>query len=266
MSDIIDKTPPNEETLKGRIHLIAIPTQTISHTAGNSNLISSNAPFRIFTFEHVGSVCGYIDNESRMYLIGNEYISVSKLDSPTTSMWCGFSASPSFTNIPAPPSGWSVGYARESNVWRIGMLRGSGYDVIDPLQGDSVINGRLISGYDHFTPYLNNYKMSGFDFVLTTDISTTIAFNRMDDFTGSYSNVFNTDLVKYTNGINAVHDLASVAYSRLSDNTTWEVRMPGAGGDDGTYNYLNMVASNLIITHDLKSAKKYVTDGTIPSD
>lgn len=266
MSDIIDKTPPNEETLKGRIHLIGIPTQTIKHYARESSLISSSAPFDIYSFEHVGRVCGYIDGENRMYLIGNEDIFISKLDSPTTSMWCGFNASSSFTNIPAPPSGWSVGYAQESNVWRIGMLRGSGYNVIDPLQGDSIIIGNLISGRERFTAYLNNYKMSGFDFVLTTDINTTIAFKRMEDFTGSGSNVFNTDLVKYTNGINAIHELASVAYSRLSDNTTWEVRMPGGGGADGTSNYRNMLASNLIITHDLDAAKKYVADGTIPSD
>ena len=42
--------------------------------------------------------------------------------------------------------------------------------------------------------------------------------------------------------------------------------MPGGGGADGTSNYMNMLASNLIITHDLDAAKKYVSDGTIPSD
>ena len=266
MSNIIDKTPPNAETLKGRIHSIAIPTQTIRHYYDEPSLISSSSPFDIYSFTHAGRVCGYISGENRMYLIGNEDIFVNKLDSPTTSMWCGFSASPSFWNIPAPPSGWSVGYAQASNVWRIGMLRGSGYNVIDPLQGDSVIMGNFISGKERFTAYLNNYKMSGSAFVLTTDLDTTIAFNRMDDFTGDDSSVFNTDLVKYTNGINAIHDIANVAYSRLSDNTTWEVRMPGGGGSDGASNYRNMLASNLIITHDLNAAKKYVADGTIPSD
>ena len=266
MSDIIDKTPPNEETLKGRIHLIAIPTQTIKRYGGEPSLISSSSPFEIYSFKHVGRVCGYISDENRMYLIGNEDIFVSKLDSPTTSMWCGFSASSSFWNIPAPPSGWSVGYAQENNVWRIGMLRGSGYNVIDPLQGDSIIMGKFISGIKRFSAYLNNYKMSGDNYALTTDLDTTIAFKRMDDFTGSYSSVFNTDLVKYTNGINAIHDLANVAYSRSSDHKKWEVRMPGGGGSDGTSNYMNMLASNLIITHDLESAKKYVADGTIPSD
>ena len=266
MSDIIDKTPPNKETLNGRIHLIAIPTQTITHYAGDSTLISSNQPFDIYSFEHTGRVCGYIDDENRMYLIGNEDIYVNRLDSPTTSMWCGFSASSGFTAVPSPPTGWSGGYAQESNVWRIGMIRGSDYNVIDPLQGDSIISGNLIYGYERFPQYLNNYKMSGFEFVLTTDVSTTIAFKRMDDFTESFSNVFNTDLITYSNGINAIHDLARVAYSRLSDNTKWEVRMPGGGGSDGASNYRNMVASNLIITHDLESAKKYVADGTIPSD
>ena len=265
MSDIIDKTPPNEETLKGRIHLIAIPTQIISHNAGDSTLASSNAPFDIYSFEHKRRVCGYISNENRMYLIGNENIYVNRLDGPSTYMWCGFNASSGFTSVPAPPSGWSVGYAQESNVWRIGMLRGSGYDLIAPLQGDSVIMGNLSYGYERFPNYLNSYKGST-HFLLTNDITTTISFKRMDDFTGNFSNVFNTDLITYTNGINAIHDLAKVAYSRLSDNTKWEVRMPGGGGADGTYNYKNMVASNLIITHDLDAAKKYVSDGTIPSD
>ena len=266
MSDIIDKTPPNEEILKGRIHLIAIPTQRISHNAGDSTLSSSNEPIKIFSFEHRRRVCGYISDENRMYLIGNENINVNLLDGPSTYMWCGFNASSSSIAVPSPPTGWSVGYAQESNVWRIGMMRGSGYNVIAPLQGDNVILGNLSYGYERFPSYLNNYKMSGTHFVLTNDITTTISFKRMADFTGSYSNVFNTDLLNYTNGINAIHDLAKVAYSRLSDNTKWEVRMPGGGGADGKYNYMNMVASNLIITHDLDAAKKYVTDGTIPSD
>lgn len=266
MSDIIDKTPPNAETLKGRIHLIGIPTQIIKHYAGESSLLSSNPSFDAYSFEHTGRVCGYISNENRMYLIGSEDISVQRLDSPTTSMWCGFSASASFTAVPAPPTGWCVGYAQESNVWRIGMMRGSDYNVFEPWTADSVVTGTLRSGRKRFTEYLNNYNVSDSKFVITTDITTTIAFKRMDDFPESGSRVFNTDLVAYTNGINAIHDLASVAYSRLSDRTTWEVRMPGGGGADGTSNYQNMLASNLIITHDLESAKKYVTDGTIPSD
>ena len=266
MSDIIDKTPPNEETLKGRIHLIAIPTQIISHNANDSSLLSSNGMFDIYSFEHEGRVCGYVSDENRMYLIGKENIYVNRLDGPSTYMWCGFNASRGFTAVPAPPTGWSGGYAQESNVWRIGMLRGTGYNVIAPLQGDGIISGNLSYGYERFPQYLNKYKNSDTRFVLTTDIDTTIEFNRMDDFTGSFSCVFNTDLVTYTNGINAIHDLASVAYSRLSDNTKWEVRMSGGAGADGTYNNMNMVASNLIITHDLESAKKYVADGTIPSD
>ena len=266
MSDIIDKTPPNEETLKGRIHLIAIDTQTIKHYGGERTLISSGTPFNIFSFEHTGRVCGYISEENRMYLIGNEDIYVNMLYSPSTSMWCGFSASASFYNVPAPPTGWSTGYAQESNVWRIGMIRGSGYDLIEPLNADNIISGTLTSGDEQFKAYLNNYKMSGYNFSLTEDITTTIAFKRMEDFPDSFSNVFNTGLLTYTNAINAVHDLASVAYSRLGDDTTWVVRMPGGGGSDGTYNYMNMVASNLIITHNLESAKKYVSDGTIPSD
>ena len=266
MSDIIDKTPPNAETLKGRIHLIAIPTHRISHNAHNSSLGSSNEPIDIYSFEHTGRVCGYISDENRMYLLGNENIDVNRLDSPTTSMWCGFNASSGFTAVPSPPTGWSGGYAQESNVWRIGMKRGSDYNLIDPLQGDSVIIGHLSYGYESFPRYLYKYKKSGSDFVLTTDINTTISFKRMDDHTKSFSKVFNTDLTTYTNGINAIHDLASVAYSRLGDDTEWEVRMPGGGGADGTYNYMNMVASNLIITHDLDAAKKYVADGTIPCD
>lgn len=266
MSDIIDKTPPNEETLKGRIHLIAIPTQTIKHYGGERTLISSNTPFKIFSFEHTGRVCGYISDENRMYLIGNEDIYVNRLNSPSTSMWCGFSDSSSFYNIPAPPSGWSVGYAQESNVWRIGMIRGSGYDLIEPLNGDNIISGTLTAGGGQFKEYLNHYTISGSNYSLTEDITTTIAFKRMEDFQDSFSNVFNTGLLTYTNAINAIHDLASVAYNRLGGDTTWVVRMPGGGGSDGTYNYMNMVTSNLIITHDLKSAKKYVDDGTIPSD
>ena len=266
MSDIIDKTPPNLETLKGRIHLIAIPTQTISHKADDLSLISTNGGFDIYSFEHTGRVCGYISNENRMYLIGNGEIYVNRLNSPTTSMWCGFNASSDLTSVPPPPAGWSGGYAQESNVWRIGMTRGSDYNVFEPWNADGVVTGNLGAGRERFYEYLNNYTESGFNFVLTTDITNTIAFNRMDDFPGSGSRVFNTDLVAYTNGINSILGLANLAYGRLGDNTDWEVRMPGGGGLPGTFNYMNMLASNLIITHDLESAKKYVDDGTIPSD
>ena len=266
MSDIIDKTPPNEETLKGRIHLIAIPTQIITHYANEYTLSSSNVPFEVFTFEHSGRVCGYIDSNKRMYLIGNENVNVEMLSYPSTSMWCGFNASSGFTAVPSPPTGWIGGYAQESNVWRIGMRRGSGYNLIEPLSPNGVVTSELTYGYEVFPKYLSNYKKSGDNFVLSTGITETIAFKRMEDFTSNFSNVFNTTYLTYSKAINAIHDLANVAYGRLSVNTRWELSAPGAGGSAETDNYMNMVASNLIITHDLDAAKKYVADGTIPSD
>ena len=266
MSDIIDKTPPNAETLNGSIHLFAIPTQNITHYENEYTLSSSNVNFDIFTFEHSGRVCGYIDKTNRMYLLGNENVNVKRLDYPTTAMWCGFNASRGFTAVPAPPSGWSVGYAQESNVWRIGMTRGTDYNVIEPLSPNGAVTSGLTYGYEAFPKYLSNYKKSGGDFVLSTDISETIAFKRMEDFVDNFSTVFNTTYLTYSKAINAIHDLANVAYSRLGDNTRWEISAPGAGGNADTYAYMNMVSSNLIITHDLDAAKKYVTDGTIPSD
>ena len=266
MSDIIDKTPPNVEILKGRIHLIAIPTQIITHYENEYTLSSSNVPFKIFTFEHSGRVCGYIDKTNRMHLLGNENINVEMLDYPTTAMWCGFNASSGFTAVPSPPTGWSVGYVQESNVWRIGMTRGTDNNVIEPLAPNDVVTSGLTYGYEAFPEYLSNYKQSGVDFVLSTDISKSIAFKRMEDFSGNFSKVFNTTYLNYSKAINAIHDLATMAYGRLGDNTRWQMSAPGSGGNPDTYNYMNMVSSNLIITHDLESAKKYVTDGTIPSD
>lgn len=266
MSDIIDKTPPNEEILKGRIHLIAIPTHIITHYENEYTLSSSNVPFKIFTFEHSGRVCGYIDKTNRMHLLGNENINVEMLDYPTTAMWCRFNASSGFTAVPSPPTGWSVGYAQESNVWRIGMTRGTDHNVIEPLAPNDVVTSGLTYGYEAFPEYLSNYKQSGVDFVLSTDISKSIAFKRMEDFSGNFSKVFNTTYLNYSKAINAIHDLATMAYGRLGDNTRWQMSAPGSGGNPDTYNYMNMVASNLIITHDLEAAKKYVTDGTIPSD
>ena len=266
MSDIIDKTPPNAETLKGRIHLLGIPTHIITHYDNEYTLSSSSVPFNVFSFEHTGRVCGYIDSNKRMYLIGSENVNVEMLSYPSTAMWCGFNASSDFTAVPAPPSGWSGGYAQESNVWRIGMKRGSDYNLIEPLSPNGVVTSGLAYGYDSFSQYLSNYKHSGSDFVLSTDISDTIAFNRMEDFTDNFSNVFNTTYITYSKAINAIHDLANIAYGRLGDTTRWEVTPLGSGGSAETDNYMNMVASNLIITHDLESAKKYVADGTIPSD
>lgn len=266
MSDIIDKTPPNEEILKGRIHLIAIPTQIITHYANTYTLSSSNVPFMIFTFEHSGRVCGYIDKTNRMYLLGNENVNVKMLNYPSTAMWCGFNASSGFTAVPSPPTGWSVGYSQESNVWRIGMTRGSDHNVIEPLTPNDVVTSGLTYGYEAFPGYLSNYKQSGVDFVLSTDISKTIAFKRMEDFSGNFSQVFNTTYLNYSKAINSIHDLATMAYGRLGDNTRWQISAPGSGGTPDTDNYMNMVSSNLIITRDLESAKKYVTDGTIPSD
>lgn len=266
MSDIIDKTPPNAENLKGNIHLFAIPTQYVEHYENEYTLSSSNVPFDIFTFEHSGRVCGYIDKTNRMHLLGNENVNVKRLNYPTTAMWCGFNASSGFTAVPAPPSGWSGGYAQESNVWRIGMTRGTDYNVIEPLSPNGAVTSGLTYGYEAFPQYLSNYKQSGVDFVLSTDIAETIAFKRMEDFTDNFSKVFNTTYLTYSKAINAIHDLANIAYSRLSDNTSWKVSAPGAGGNAETYGYMNMVSSNLIITHDLDAAKKYVSDGTIPSD
>lgn len=266
MSDIIDKTPPNADTLKGSIHLFGIPTQNITHYANGYTLSSSNVPFNIFTFEHSGRVCGYIDKSNRMYLLGNENVNVKMINYPSTAMWCGFNASSGFTAVPAPPSGWSTGIAQEDNVWRIGMTRGSDYNVIEPLSTNEVVTSGLTYGYEAFPQYLSNYKQSGVDFILSTDITETIAFKRMEDFTDNYSKVFNTTYLTYSKAINAIHDLANVAYGRLSDNTRWKVSAPGSGGNPETENYMNMVASNLIITHDLEGAKKYVSDGTIPSD
>lgn len=265
LSDIIDKTPPNEETLKGRIHLIAIPTQTITHYENEYTLSSTNVPFIVFTFKHTGRVCGYIDSNKRMYLIGSENVNIEMLNYPSTEMWCGFNASSGFTAVPSPPTGWSGGYAQESNVWRIGMTRGD-YNVIEPLSPNGVVTSGLTYGYERFPEYLSNYKKSGVDFVLSTELTETISFKRMEDFSDNYSNVFNTAYLTYSKAINAIHDLANVAYGRLGDNTYWKVSAPGSGGSAETENYMNMVASNLIITHDLESAKKYVTDGTIPSD
>lgn len=266
MSDIIDKTPPNAETLTGSVHLIAIPTQIVSHYANEYSLIGSNVPFEIFSFKHSGRICGYIDSTNRMYLIGDENVNVKRLDYPTTAIWCAFSASSGFTDVPAPPTGWSIGRAQEDNVWRIGMTRGSDYNVIEPLSPNGVVTTGLTYGYEAFPSYLSNYKMSGFDFVLSLEPSTTVAFKRLEDFTENFSTVFNTNYLVYSKAINAIHDLANVAYSRLGDNTIWKVSAPGAGGSAESENYMNMVSSNLIITHDLESAKKYVSDGTIPSD
>lgn len=266
MSDIIDKTPPNEEILKGSIHFFGIPTQNITHYENQYTLSSSNVPFQIFTFEHIGRVCGYVDKRNRMYLLGNENVNVKMLNYPSTAMWCGFSASSGFSDVPAPPSGWSIGGAQEDNVWRIGMTRGSDYNVIEPLSPNGAVTSGLTYGYEAFPPYLSDYKQSGVDFVLSTELSETISFKRIEDFSGNYSTVFNTTYLTYSKAINAIHDLANVAYGRLGDNTRWKVSAPGAGGNAETDNYMNMVASNLIITHDLDAAKKYVADGTIPSD
>lgn len=266
MSDIIDKTPPNEEILKGNIHLFAIPTQNITHYENEYTLSSSNVPFEILTFEHSGRVCGYIDKTNRMYLLGNENVDVKRLDYPSTAMWCGFNASSGFTAVPSPPTGWSVGYAQESNVWRIGMTRGTDYNLIEPLSPNGAITSGLTYGDELFPHYLYKYKKSGGYFVLSTDLTETIAFKRMEDFVDNFSQVFNTTYLTYSKAINAIHDLANLAYGRLGDKTYWKVSAPGAGGNADTYAYMNMVSSNLIITHDLDAAKKYVTDGTIPSD
>lgn len=246
--------------------MIAIPTHIITHYENEYTLSSSNVPFRIFTFEHSGRVCGYIDKSNRMYLLGNENINVEMLSYPSTGMWCGFQASSGFTSVPSPPTGWSVGYAQASDVWRIGMTRGSDYNVIEPLSPNDVVTSGLTYGYEAFPEYLSNYKQSGVDFVLSTDLAESIAFKRMEDFSENFSKVFNTTYLSYTKAINSIHDLATMAYGSLGDKTRWNMAAPGAGGSSETYNYMNMVASNLIITHNLESAKKYVSDGTIPSD
>ena len=265
MSDIIDKNPPPKEVMTGPIYLLGIPTQYIDHVENDGQLGSSSLPFTCFTFEHTGRVIGYRDSaNSCVYLLGNEKIEFKRINSTSYSMWCGFNGS-NINNITVPPSGWSEGYAQESNTWRIGMIAGTGYNVIPPLAPINFDWNNAIYDYnDNIHSYLQSYKQSGSEYQLSTTPERSIRFKSFKDKQGSWASVFNENLLIYSNALNQIIGLAKGAYGKVKvDHGRWVMYMEGGGPFD---NYRNMVASNLLITTNLEQAKRYVEDGTLPDD
>lgn len=265
MSDIVDKTPPPEEVMTGPIYLLGIPTQYIDHIENDGTLGSSNQPFDCFTFEHTGRVIGYRDSVNNcVYLLGNEKIEFKQITSTSYSMWCGFNGT-NINNITAPPAGWSDGYTQESNTWRIGMIVGTGYNVVPPLAPINFDWNNAIYDYDdRIHSYLQSYKQSGRSYQLSTTPESSIRFKSFKDNQGSWSSVFNENLLIYSNALNQIIGLAKGAYGKVKgDPGRWTMYMGGGGTFD---NYRNMVASNLIITANIEQAKRYVEDGTLPDD
>ena len=265
MSDIIDKNPPPLKVMTGPIYLLGIPTQYIDHVENDGQLGSSTFPFTCFKFEHTGRVIGYRDSVNQcVYLLGNEKIRFQRINSTSYSMWCGFNGS-NINNITAPPAGWSEGYAQESNTWRIGMIAGTGYNVIPPLAPINFDWNNTIYDYDNrIQSYLQSYNQSGSSYQLSTKPESSIRFKSFKDNQGSWSSVFNEDLLIYPNALNQIIGLAKGAYGKVKvDHGRWKMYMEGGGAFD---NYSNMVASNLIITTNLEQANRYVEDGTLPDD
>ena len=264
MSDIIDKTPPPEEVMTGPIYLLGIPTQFIKHYSGEGQLISGGGGFQCFSFKHKGRVIGYRDSVNNcLYLLGNEKIEFKYLNGTSYSMWCGFDGRYIY-NITEPPVGWSTGYAPESNTWRIGMLVGNSYDVIEPLAPINLNWNSSIYDVDRINKYLQSYHESGGEYQLSTKPESSIRFKSLKDNQTSGARVFNENLLIYSNALNQIIGLAKGAYGKVKSNpNTWTMYMGGGGAFD---NYYNMVASNLLITTNLEQAKRYVEDGTLPDD
>ena len=269
MSDIESKINPKETTLAERVYFLNIGKIRAEKFGGAliSGPGNNSSYMYMYSFSHNNRVVGYISDTGDMSILGSESVvfdkGVSADGNDVNSLQCYYRATND--NLAPPPSSYSTGNQFSDNVWRIGVL---------PPIGDDFIKPKKISDYNYIDSVYTNTRniastlkhgnVTDNAFSLTTDPKTTLTFYGPSEFETART-VFNTDIVTYTKACDSVIGLAADMYAHwLSAPTVWYTGYaPGLVGNEATRQY---VCSNLIVTHDLKAAKKYIEDGTIPDD
>ena len=269
MSDIESKIHPKETTLAGRVYFLNIGK--IRSIKYGGALISgpgnNSSNMYMYSFSHNNRVVGYISDKGDMSILGSESIKfdkgVSADGTSVNSLQCYYRA----TNdkLAPPPKTYSTGYKLADNVWRIGVLPPLTDDCIQPKKiSDYNYIDSIYTNTNNIASTLKHGNVANNAFELTSDPSKSLTFYGAKEFETA-GTVFNTDIVTYTKACDSVIGLASDMYSHWVAEPTvgYTGYAPGLVGNENTRQY---VCSNLIVTHDLTSAKKYIEDGTIPDD
>lgn len=269
MSDIESKINPKETTLAGRVYLLNIgKIQSIKYGgAFISGPGNGSASMHMYSFLHINRVVGYISDTGDLSILGSENIKfdkgVSAVDRDINSLQCYYRATRD--ELSPPPATYSTGNQYSDNVWRIGVLTPTSDDIIQPKKiSDWNYIDSIYTNTRNIASTLKHGNVADKSFSLTTDPSTSLTFYGAGEYE-KVETVFNTDIVTYTKACDSVIGLAADMYAHwlAAPTVGYTGYAPGLVGNEGTRQY---VCSNLIVTHDLKSAQKYLDDGTIPDD
>ena len=271
MSDIIDKSLPSEEKLAEPIYYIRWRPPAGEHMAKSPSVgltdIGQVLPYKI---THKNRVIGYYDG-SNLYILGSERLKnckVAKNDVGGYTIRGSYESTAKPTPLfKEPPSEWSERSEYISDEWNIGVYNTStdkGYYA--PPQ---------LSGYEYVDAFLENqhYFIQGYDgsgFTATEDLSTTAKLRGNADIVIGNSDTYyhyDDQIGGYTEAIRAVFSACEKAYDyAINDfSTTHTNILPDKWIIRGAA-FFYLTFANLLITKDLKAAKQYLKDGTIPPD
>lgn len=288
MSNIVDKTPPNDVVLAMPIYIIDFREPKMTHFSGDSQLVTGNVgEVSIRAYTHKDRVCGYRDGE-KLYLLGKEDWSsnengnqfalrdIGKRDVVGNFVYQGYYRS---TQSPpvflTPQNQWSDRKAAINDEWNIGC-KSVGYptdsgDYINPpdISDDSnLLKYREIRSFEH---RFSQGVVDDWTLRLTTDIKTTALLRPISEGSADNYYVSYDDKVGgYRNGLLDIFALCEDIYEKATTdfNTRWTIRSGKWSEYPKSYASTtnHVTVSNLIITEDLNAAKKYIETGEIPND
>ena len=269
MSEIESKINIKETTLAERVYLLNIG-KIRSMKYGGAMITgpeNNSASMYMYSFSHNNRVVGYISDTGDLSILGSESIKfdkgVSADGSNINSLQCYYRATTD--KLDPPPATYSTGNKLADNVWRIGVLPSGTDDFIQPKKiSEWPYIDSIYTNTSNIASTLKHGNVADNAFALTTDPKTTLTFYGASEY-ATKGTVFNTDIVTYTKACDSVIGLAADMYAHWAAAPTvgYTGYAPGLVGNEDTRQY---VCSNLIVTRDLKSAIKYIDDGTIPDD
>ena len=273
MSDIIDYTPPAENTLAEPIYAVTWRSPIVSLNM-NTNDIYGGGLFRIRRINHSGRVIGY-KKGNELYLIGNEELTGGSVDN---GVFGGIKIEANYNATSNPPNfkfiqsgDWSNSDIMYDDMWNVGIriTEDKGYHPPLALKDYTYINK---SYFDDFYQEFFKKGRTRDGIQLTTNPDTTAIARGIDDIVeGSTPTYFHFDynIGMYSKAINAIFNSLEKAVAVGNGNPPkdiYEYSPDGWRYLTPTYGIYYLTFSNLIITESLSDAKKYVKDGTMPKN